>query len=155
MVGPGIDLQLRDLLTRKAVLGEHSLDGHTDDLFRPTIELLAQGAAPQAARVVRVPEVTLLVELVPGHLDLLRVHDDHEVTGIDVRGELRLALAAKRLRNSGRQAAERLPVGVHDVPLAGDLTWLGGIRLHPWKRWTSRPPARNRSSPARNSAAPP
>src|SRR5262249_50874757 len=105
MVRPRVDLQLRDLLPCETVLREHSLDGHPNDLRGPTVELLPERSASQTARVVRVPEVALLVELVPGDLDLLRIHDDHEVARVDVRRELRLPLSAKRVGDPGRQPA--------------------------------------------------
>jgi hypothetical protein len=76
-----------------------------------------------------VPVVHLLVELVTGDADLLRVDDDDEVAGVDVRGVLRLVLAAQRVRDRGRQAPEGLPLGVDEVPLARDLSRLGGVSL--------------------------
>src|SRR4051812_41792963 len=72
----GVDLQLRDLLPRQAVLREHPLDRRPDDLRRPALELLAQRARLEAARIAGVAVVHLLVELVPRHGDLLGVHDD-------------------------------------------------------------------------------
>ena len=69
--------------------------------------------------------VALLVEFVARDPDLLGVDDDHEISRVDVWRELRLALAAKRVRDPGGQTAERLTVGIDDVPLAGNLTRLG------------------------------
>jgi len=46
-------------------------------------------------------------------VDLLRVHHDHEVAGVDVRRVLRLALAPQKISDLGREPAERL------VELAG------------------------------------
>jgi hypothetical protein len=74
--------------------------------------------------------VALLVELVPGHDDLLRVDDDDEVAGVDVRRVLRLVLAAQGVRDAGREPAERLAVGVDDVPAALDLTGLCVVGPH-------------------------
>jgi hypothetical protein len=74
--------------------------------------------------------VPLLVELVAGDLDLLGVDDDDEVAGVDVRCVLGLALAAERVGDLGRQAAERLALGVDEIPLARDLSRLGAVGLH-------------------------
>jgi hypothetical protein len=67
-------------------------------------------------------------------MNLLRVHDDHEVTRVDVRGVLRLPLATKRVGDLRREAAQGLPLGVDDVPVALDLSRLGGVGLHQSER---------------------
>jgi hypothetical protein len=68
--------------------------------------------------------------LLAGDPDLLRVDDDHEVAGVDVRGVGGLALAAQRVGDARRQPPEGLPLGVHDVPVALDLARLCGIGRH-------------------------
>jgi hypothetical protein len=50
--------------------------------------------------------------------DLLRVDHDDEVARVDVRGVGRLALAAQRVGDLGRQAPEGLALGVDDEPVA-------------------------------------
>src|SRR4051812_31177933 len=154
MLGAGIDLQLAYLGAREAVAGKHPLDGLAQHLCRPALELVAQRPALEPARVARVPVVQLGVELVAGDVDLLGVHDDDEVTGVDVRGVLRLALAAQRVGDLRSQTPQRLSFGVDEVPAALDLARLCVPGLHRKRRdWS--PPAANRSSPARNSVAPP
>ena len=74
--------------------------------------------------------VHLLVELLAGDRDLLGVDDDDEVAGVDVRRVLRLVLAAERVGDLRRETAERLAVGVDDVPVAGDLARLCVPGLH-------------------------
>jgi len=76
------------------------------------------------------PVDQLLVELLPGDVDLFRVHDDHEVAGVHVRCVLRLALSAERVRDLGRKPSERLPVGVDEVPIASDLAGFCAVGLH-------------------------
>ena len=56
--------------------------------------------------------------------DLLRVDDDDEVAGVDVRRVLRLVLAAQRVGDVRRETAEGLALGVDDVPAALDLAGL-------------------------------
>src|SRR5579859_5312083 len=138
MLGAGVDLELRDLLPREPVLREHPLDGDAEHLGRAPVELLAERAALEPARIPGVPVVPLLVELVARDLDLLRVHDDDEVTGVDMRRELRLALAAERVGDLRRQTAQGLPLGVDEIPLTRDLSWLGAVRLHKKRRTPAR-----------------
>src|SRR5439155_16515955 len=116
------------------VLRKHALDGLAQDLRRTPGELLAEGARPEPAGIPRVAVVDLRVELRARHRDLLRVDDDDEVAGVDVRRVLRLPLPAQRLCNAGRQTTEGLALGVDDEPLALDLAGLCGIGLHSRKR---------------------
>src|SRR4051794_7847258 len=155
MLGAGVDLQLFDLGAREPVAGEHPLDGLAQHLGRPALELVAQRPALEPARVARMAVVHLRVELVAGDVDLLRVHDDDEVAGVDVRRVLRLALATQRVGDLRSQTPQRLALGIYEVPAAFDLAGLCVPGLLHKKRRTHRPPGRNRSSPARNSAAPP
>src|SRR5207237_7810556 len=101
-----------------------------DDLGGAPVELLAQRAALEPAGIAGMPVVLLLVELVAGDLDLLGVHDDDEVAGVHVRRVLRLPLPAQCVGDLGREAAQGLPLGVHDVPVARDLSGLGVVGLH-------------------------
>src|SRR5262249_41688322 len=78
--------------------------------------------------------------------DLVGVHDDDEVAGVDVRGVARLALAAQAIGDLGRQTPEDLALGVDDVPVARDLALLSGVGLHTEKRRTSRTPTGDGSS---------
>ena len=84
----------------------------------------------QPSGIAGVAVVELVVELVAGDRDLLRVDDDDEVAGVDVRRELRLALAAQPVGDLGREPAEGLALGVDEVPLARDLARLGAVGLH-------------------------
>src|SRR5947208_773131 len=145
MVGAGVDLQLRQLLATKTVPRQHPLDRLPQHLRRHPLELLAQRSRAQTARVAGVAEVHLVVELLPRDRDLLRVDDDDEVARVDVRRELRLALAAQPVGDLRREAAEGLALGVHDVPVALNLARFGAVGLHTEKRRTRRPPAVNGS----------
>src|SRR5436189_81395 len=78
-----VGLALRQLLAAETRAREHPLDRLAEDLLRPPLELRAQRALLQPARVARMPVVHLLVELLPRHRDLLGIHDDHEVAGVD------------------------------------------------------------------------
>src|SRR5262249_26239813 len=151
----GVDLQLAQLRATEAVARQHALHGLADDLLRPPLELLAKRPAAEPARGAPVPGVHLCVELVARGPDPLRVGHHHEVPGVDVRRELRLVLAAKRVGDARGETPEGLPLGVHQVPLALDLA---GFRVPGLHRESGGPGVRRRTSvakPARNSAAPP
>src|SRR5919198_4511486 len=124
MVGSGIDLELRQLLAGEAVAGKHPLDRLADHLGRPALQLIAKWPALEAAGIAGMAVVELVVELVAGDMDLFGVNDDDEVARIDVRRVLRLRLAAQRVGDLGRQAAQGLPLGVDEVPAALDLAGL-------------------------------
>src|SRR5256885_645826 len=67
MLRARVDLELRQLLAAETRAREHPLDRLAEDLLRPPLELLAQRALLQPARVARMPVVHLLVELLPRH----------------------------------------------------------------------------------------
>src|SRR3954470_8066691 len=99
--------------------------------------------------------VHLVRALTPGDRDLLRVHDHHEVPGVDVRGVRGLALAAQGVGNLGRQTAEGLPFGVDDEPIAlavrgfGDVGFHSGLWPRAWTRHAGCAAARDYSEPNR------
>ena len=130
MLGPGVDLQLGDLLAGQAVAGQHALDGDADDLFGAAVEHLLQRAGLEPARVARVAVVELLGALVAGHGDLLGVDDDDEVADVAVRRVGRLALAAQEVGDLGREAAEVLALGVDEHPVALAVCGSGDVGLH-------------------------
>ena len=72
----------------------------------------------------------LVGALVAGQGDLGGVHHDDEVTGVDVRGELGLVLAAQQGRRGNGQTPEDDIVGIDHMPGPGDLTRLGAVRRH-------------------------
>ena len=75
-------------------------------------------AKPEPTRNARVMRVHLLIELVARELDLARVDDDDEVTGVLVRGERRLVLAAKDTGDMARETTERLARRINNPPSA-------------------------------------
>ena len=70
---------------------------------------------------------TLLLELCTGQGDLLSVHDDNKVTGVNVGSKSRLVLTAQQDSGLACEAAENNVGGVNDVPLALDFAGLGSI----------------------------
>src|SRR5690348_15377363 len=104
MIGTRVDLELREELAAEDVLREHALHGLLDRELGLANEKLAVRLFAEATRLAAVTNVLLLLELAARELDLARVDDDDEVTGVDVRGEGRLVLAAEDHRNAGREA---------------------------------------------------
>src|SRR5665811_2058072 len=149
MLGARVDLELANLGAAQTVAREHSLDRLAQYLGRPSLELLAQRALAQAARVAGVAVVDLLVELVAGDRDLASVDDYDEVAGIDVRRELGLVLAAQRVGDAHGEATKVLALGVDDIPVVLDLMGFCAVGLHDTKneRTRRRPPGADCSKP--------
>src|SRR6516164_1346506 len=156
MLRAGVDLELADLRAPEPVARQHPLHRLADDLLGPPLELLAERPAAQAARIARMAVVELLVELLAGDVDLGRVYDDDEVTGVDMRRVLRLVLAAQRVRDARGETPQGLALGVDDVPAPLDLSGFRVPGLHV-RRKSGGPGVRRRRSvaePGRGSGAP-
>src|SRR3954447_16516509 len=107
MLGAGVDLELGELRRGELVLRQHALDSLADDLGRSAVELLPHRPRLEATGKARVAVDHLLVELLTGEVDLLRVDDNHEVTRVDVRRVLRLLLAPPGVSALVRARAQR------------------------------------------------
>ncbi len=70
MIGPCIDLQLGELLARKAIAGEHPLHRNPDDLLRRRSSISVRVRGLQSSRVARVAVVTLVLELLARYRNL-------------------------------------------------------------------------------------
>src|SRR4029079_10690490 len=148
MIGPGIDLQLAQLLGPETIVRKHPLDGPPDDLFGPACEQVAEGLLLEALGVAAVAAVELALELVAGHGDPAGVQDDHVVARVQARLIGRLVLALEDVRDARGEAAERLVRRVDDVPASLDLALSDriGLRVHrssftPFDRSDARPMA--------------
>src|SRR6476619_3347087 len=126
----GVHLQLLEHLAAETVLREHPPHGRLDRAARVLLEELAERGRGQAARVTGVAVGQLGGRLVTGERDLAGVHDDDEVTAVDVRGVGRLVLAAEQGRDVDREPDEPHVGGVDDVPLALDVSGLRAVRAH-------------------------
>src|SRR5258708_990528 len=127
--GPGVHEELARHLLAEAVLREHPPDRAAHDLFRPPREQPLEGLGLEATRVAGMADVQLVGELLPGHLDLRGVHDDDRITGVEVRRERRLVLAAERRRGLRGETAEHRTVRVDDAPVPLDLADLRALGL--------------------------
>src|SRR4051812_27270239 len=134
----GVHLRLGELLAAQGRLGDHPTDGLLDRPLRMLVEQLHVADRAQTARVARVPVRALLLALRTREGDLAGVDDDDEVTGVDVRGEDRLVLAAEERRDVGGESPEDDVGGVDHVPAPLDIGGGGGGGGH--KR-SPRPPS--------------
>src|SRR6202012_2730558 len=100
----------------------------------PAVQHLLEAPRLDPTRVTAVAPVGLLGELVAGDPDFLRVDDDDEVAGVDVRRVGRLPLAAQRIGDLRGKAAEGLPLGVDDVPVSLAVLGCGYEGLHGEKK---------------------
>src|ERR1700731_2182371 len=112
-----VHLELGQRLAAKGVLGQHPLDRLLDHALRVLFHQVTVAHRAKPARITRVPVGTLVLKLGAAQRNLVRVHDDHEVAGVDVRGEDWLVLASQEHRHMAGQAAEHDIGGVDNMPL--------------------------------------
>ncbi len=121
MLRPTHDLELAEHLSSQRIARQHTLDRLRENPLRSPIEKLLQGFGLEIADVARMPVVELVLELSAGHANLLGVDHDNIVAGIDMWRVLGLVLTTQAPRDFGRKAAERLAIGVDEIPIAPDF----------------------------------
>src|SRR5690554_3298218 len=126
MGGTGVHLELLQHLAAEPVLREHAPDRAAHGVLGVAAERLAVGLRLDATGEAGVTPQELALGLVRGEHDLVGVHDDDVVAGVDVRRERGLVLAAQDAGDLGGHAAEHEVLGVDDVPGALDVGWAGG-----------------------------
>src|SRR5579875_1680318 len=149
MIGSRVDLELTQGLPAQRVLRQHAPDGLLDHALGVGVHQFAIADRAQATGVPRMPVGALALQLVTAQRHLVGVDDDHEVTGVHVRREDRLVLAAQQDRRMAGQPAENDTGRVNNVPLPRDVTALGAVRAHSraFRMWDFRSvPAPRRSS---------
>src|SRR3546814_11499008 len=105
----------------------------TDTLFPYTTlfrSRLGQAFGLQVADVAGEPVVHLVLQLLAGDRDLLRVDHDDVVAGVHVRGKDGPVLAAQAARDLGGEAATGLALGIDEVPVPLDGLVLVAESLH-------------------------
>src|SRR4029078_9852649 len=83
VVGPGVDLQLAQLLGPEPIVRQHPLDGSPDDLLGAAREQLAEGVLLEAAGIAAVAAVELAFELVARDRDAAGVEHDHVIARVE------------------------------------------------------------------------
>ena len=122
MLRTGVHLELLAHGATERVLRQHALHGMLDDALRMLGHGLFEGLGLQPAGETAVAVVALRLGLRARHADLVRVDDDHEVAGVDVRRVLRLVLALENL--SAWQRRDREPGSQRrSRPIRAQLRW--------------------------------
>ena len=102
----------------QSVFGNHPFDGVSDDSVGVLGPQVFNGSAFLAASPAGVGGVNLLFVFVSGQFDFFSVHDDDEVSGVQMRRKNGFVFPAQNVGDFGCQAAENEAVGVNDVPHA-------------------------------------
>lgn len=129
MFGAGVHLQLFEHLAAEAVLREHAFYGVLDNESRLLDSDVLRRDNGDATRVTRVAEVLLVGFLGAGETGFVGVHNDNEITRVDVWRIRGLMLAAKNGGDLRREPPDDQILSVNDVPHLIDFADLGTVRL--------------------------
>src|SRR5262249_25169456 len=129
----GVDLELLHQGAAEGGARQHAADGVLDQPGRLSLHGLLRGELHVPARIHGVVDVLLVLPLLAGEPDLVRVDHHHEVAAVGVRGERRLVLSAQHAGDGGRGAPQHLVLHVDDHPAPLDGLLAAHHRLH-WKR---------------------
>ena len=110
------DLELRDLLPAERTARQHVFHRMEHDHVGMLRQLLGEGDLALAAGISGEALVDLLLRLLAAELDLVRVQDDDEITGVQERGVDGLVLPHQDHGDLGREASEDEPLRVDDEP---------------------------------------
>ena len=117
----GKDLQTTELPFLGGVLRQHAADGERHGESGAGRHQAIVAGLLETAGVTGVGAVVLLGELVAGENGVLRVDDDDEVTAVNVRRVVNLALAAQQVGGESGGLAQGLAGRVENVPLASSF----------------------------------
>ena len=148
MLWTTIDAEFLEHGCAKLVFRQHALYRFGNDLLRRFFEQFLQTNRFQIADIARVMVIYLVFQLVAGHPYLGRIDHNDVIPGIDMRREYGLVLAAQTGSDLGRQAAQRSPVSVHQVPVMRNLCGFGRKSAHTIKSKSNglpeKPPGRGK-----------
>lgn len=130
MLRTGVHLELLAHGATERVLGQHALDCMLQHALRMTLNGLVEGLGLESSGETAVAIVALVGALVARNADLVGVHDDDEVAGVDMRRVGGLVLTAKDMGGLGCNATEDHVLSVDEKPFALNLVGLCVIRLH-------------------------
>src|SRR5438445_7600029 len=128
MVRAFVDLELGVHRTTERVFRQHALDRGFDHALGVLGQKILQRDRLDVADVAGVVVIDLVVELVAGDCNLLRVDYDEIIARVAMRGVDRLMLAAQTAGELGGKATQRLVAGVDEVPVALDRLSFGTDR---------------------------
>lgn len=122
-----IDLELHADLLAERILRKHALDGVLYDTIRILLADVLELREACATWIESIAVILLLLFALTGHLDLAGIDDDDEIAGINVRSKGWLMLAAEKASHLRCKTADRLPIGIDDVPVSLYFAFLRGI----------------------------
>jgi len=127
----GVDLQLLHQGAAQVGAGQHAPDSILDQPGGVAGHGFQGGVLAEPAGELRVVDVLLVLPLLAGQPDLVRVDHHHEVAAIGVRGEDRLVLAAQDAGDGARNPPQHLVLHVddHPAPLDGLLAAHHGLHF--------------------------
>ena len=125
-----IDLQLAIDRAAKTVMRDHSLDGALNKEFGTALTALTEGLGFVSADETGEAHVGLLGLLLTADLDVRRIDDDDEITGVNMGGENGLVLATKQIGCLHGDMAEVLVFGIDHPPVAFYLGGFSGKSTH-------------------------
>src|SRR5919198_1402960 len=76
------------------------------------------------------PTIELLCPFIPCKDNLVSINNNNIVTGIDMRSVVGFMLATENLRHFTGKASHYLILGIDDIPLANDILFPDGNRMH-------------------------
>ena len=130
MLLSSIHLQLPVHRATQRVARQHTFHRQLNHLLRCPLNHLREVSFLQSTRVTRVAIIHFVLGFVTRDLHLLRIHNDNEVTCVDVRRVLSLMFPAQATRNFGRKTTKRYAIGVDHEPIVLGCFWFGANRLH-------------------------
>jgi len=130
MLAAGVNFELAVKGATEAIVRDHTTHGAFDEEFWTAFAASAEGLGFVAADIAGEAHVGLggLFFAADGYLG--GVQDDHEVAGIDMRGEDDFVFTAEKIGGLDGNAAEWLAGGVNDPPLAVHFLGFGRIGFH-------------------------
>ncbi len=120
MIRTNIRLELGKHRNAKLVLGEHSANRFAKDLFRMPFQP-GRGRFRAKACVTGVPGVGLLLPFPAREANFFDIHNNDEITGIDVLRILRPVLTHKHHSNIAGKSTDNLIGSVDNEPLLFDF----------------------------------
>lgn len=130
MLSTLVAVQAGHSLCANGVGRDHALDGIGHSQVAVLSHQLAVLNLLQAADVLAVGDVELLLSLVAGQHSLVAVHDNDEIAAVHVGGIIDLLLAAQQNSSLSSDVAQRLAGSVEQIPLALDFSGLYESSAH-------------------------
>ena len=104
-----IDMQTSESLAAKSVVGEHALDSLLDDELGLLSHQLLVLDLFEVTDVTGVMVVHFLIEFFTGQNDFIRIDDDDEIAGVNMRSEDRFVFAAEKSCGFSSKSSRVLP----------------------------------------------